>query len=88
MNQNIFQQYLIITIASLKVSSELTRQLLLQERLRHEKKMALNQLDSKINNFLKVVDIDMREDPESVKNIDIVHDAMAELLNEIVDKNS
>lgn len=88
MNQNIFQQYLIITLASLRVSSELTRQLLLSDRLRHEKKMALNQLDSKINNFLKVVDIDMREDPESVKNIDIVHDAMAELLNEIVDKNS
>ena len=86
MNQNIFQQYLIITLASLRVSSELTRQLLLSDRLRHEKKMALNQLDSKINNFLKVVDIDMREDPESVKNIDIVHDAMAELLNEIVDK--
>lgn len=87
MKQHVFQQYLIMTIASLRVSSELTKQLLLSNGLRHEKKRVLNDLDNKINNFLRVVDIDIREDEESVENIDTVHEAMAELLNEIIEEN-
>lgn len=87
MKQHVFQQYLIMTISSLRVSSELTKQLLLSNGLRHEKKRVLNDLDNKINNFLRVVDIDIREDEESVENIDTVHEAMAELLNEIIEEN-
>lgn len=88
MKDSLFQQYLVLTIASLRVSSELTRQLLLSDRLRHEKKRSLSDLDKKINNFLKVTDIEIRKDEESLANIDLVHEAMADLLTEIVENEN
>lgn len=88
MKDSLFQQYLVLTIASLRVSSELTRQLLLSNRLRHEKKRSLSDLDKKINNFLKVTDIEIRKHEESLVNIDLVHEAMAELLTEIIENEN
>lgn len=88
MNEKLFQQYLILTIASLKVTSELTRQLLLSNRLMHKKEQSLNDLDKRMNNFIELVEVDMKEDPESLSNIDIVHESLAELLDEVVKINN